>query len=137
MICCAALGSRRSARTSASEKWACRITRAPAAASSSAMAAPTRRAAPVTSAVLPVSCIRAIVWTVRDFLKAVGGGAKTSRALTRDQARQAMTLIAEGKCAPEQLGAFLMALRMKGETADELAGFVEALEEKMDRVPAP
>jgi anthranilate phosphoribosyltransferase len=78
-----------------------------------------------------------MVGVVRDFLKAVGGGAKTSRDLTRDEARQAMALIANGECAPEQLGAFLMALRMKGESADELAGFVEALEARMARVSAP
>jgi anthranilate phosphoribosyltransferase len=78
-----------------------------------------------------------MVGVVRDFLKAVGGGAKTSRALTRDEARAAMGLIADGQCAPEQLGAFLMALRMKGETAEELAGFVEALEARMLRAQAP
>jgi anthranilate phosphoribosyltransferase len=78
-----------------------------------------------------------MVGVVRDFLKAVGGGAKTSRDLTRDEARAAMTLIASGECAPEQLGAFLMALRMKGESADELAGFVEALEARMTRAAAP
>jgi anthranilate phosphoribosyltransferase len=76
-----------------------------------------------------------MVETVREFLKAVGGGAKTSRALTREEARAAMALIVEGKCAPEQLGAFLMALRMKGETADELAGFVEALEPRLAQAP--
>jgi anthranilate phosphoribosyltransferase len=78
-----------------------------------------------------------MVGIVREFLKAVGGGAKTSRALGREEARQAMGLCADGQCAPEQLGAFLMALRMKGETADELAGFVEALEARMVRAEAP
>jgi len=74
---------------------------------------------------------------VRELLKAIGGGPKTSRALTRDEARTAMGLIADGQCAPEQVGAFLMALRYKGETADELAGFVEALEARMPRAQAP
>jgi anthranilate phosphoribosyltransferase len=78
-----------------------------------------------------------MVGTVREFLKAIGGGAKTSRALTREEARAAMGLIADGQCAPEQVGAFLMALRMKGETAGELAGFVEALEARMTRAQAP
>src|SRR5437763_1436304 len=101
------------------------------------MARPTRRAAPVTSAILPARSIGTMVETVRAFLKAVSGGTKTSRALTRDEARAAMGLIADGQCAPEQLGAFLMALRMKGETADELTGFVEALELRMSRAQAP
>src|SRR3954470_13135048 len=109
------------------------MTRAPARDSSSAMARPTRRAAPVTSAVLPASSIGTMVGVVREFLKAVGGGAKTSRALTRQEARAAMELIADGSAAPEQVGAFLMALRYKGETAAELAGFVEALEARMTR----
>src|SRR5256885_1458016 len=42
-----------------------------------------------------------------------------------------------GRLAAKQVGAFVMALRMKGETADELAGFVEALESRMARPRAP
>jgi anthranilate phosphoribosyltransferase len=64
---------------------------------------------------------------VHRFIKAVGGGATRSRDLTRDEAREAMGLIADGAAEPVQVGAFLMALRMKGESADELAGFAEAL----------
>src|SRR5256885_149011 len=51
-----------------------------------------------------------MVDVVREFLKAVGGGPKTSRALTREEAREAMGLIAGGQCAPEHVGALLMAL---------------------------
>ena len=68
---------------------------------------------------------------MRELIKAVGGGAKSSRDLSRDEAREAMGLIVDGKCAPEQVGAFLMALRYKGESADELAGCVEALEARL------
>src|SRR5205823_2970148 len=49
--------------------------------------------------------------------------------------RAAMSLVADGKCAPEQVGAFLMALRYKGESADELAGFTEALMARISRTP--
>lgn len=65
------------------------------------------------------------------FIKAVGSGQKRARDLTRDEAREAMSLVADGAARPEQLGAFLLALRMKGEAADELAGFVDALEARM------
>jgi anthranilate phosphoribosyltransferase len=62
------------------------------------------------------------------FIKAVGSGAKRARDLTRDEAREAMGLIAAGQAEPVQIGAFLLALRMKGEAGDELAGFVDALQ---------
>ncbi|MCU1281746.1 MAG: Anthranilate phosphoribosyltransferase, partial [bacterium] len=65
------------------------------------------------------------------FIKAVGSGQKRARDLTRDEAREAMALVCDGAARPEQLGAFLLALRMKGEAADELAGFVDALEARM------
>lgn len=71
------------------------------------------------------------------FVKAVGAGQKRARDLSRDEAREAMGLIADGKAQPVQVGAFLLSLRMKGECADELAGFVEALEERMTRAGAP
>src|SRR5262245_41786344 len=60
------------------------------------------------------------------FIKAVGAGQKRARNLTRDEAREAMTLLVE-RAEPAQVGAFLLALRMKGEATEELAGFVDAL----------
>lgn len=71
------------------------------------------------------------------FIKAVGSGAKRARDLTRDEAREAMGLVAGGRVEPVQIGAFLLALRMKGEAADELAGFVEALEPHIAGAAAP
>src|SRR5579883_2008606 len=71
------------------------------------------------------------------YIKAVGAGAKRARALSRDEAREAMALVAAGRAAPEQVGAFLLALRMKGETADEIAGFAEALAAHVPPANAP
>ncbi|MDP7182557.1 MAG: hypothetical protein QGF18_01690, partial [Alphaproteobacteria bacterium] len=64
--------------------------------------------------------------TFASFVRLLGRGPGKSRALTRGEAQQAMTLILEGRVAPEQLGAFLMLMRYRRETAEELAGFVEA-----------
>jgi anthranilate phosphoribosyltransferase len=64
---------------------------------------------------------------VHRFIKAVGAGQKRARDLTRDEAREAMSLVIGGQAEPVQVGAFLLALRMKGESADEMAGFVDAL----------
>jgi anthranilate phosphoribosyltransferase len=49
------------------------------------------------------------------------------RDLTRDEARDAMGAIMTGEATPAQIGGFLVALRIKGETPDEIAGFAEAI----------
>src|SRR4051794_7315769 len=49
------------------------------------------------------------------------------RDLSRDEARDAMGTIMSGEATPAQIGGFLVALRMKGETPDEIAGFAEAI----------
>ena len=51
------------------------------------------------------------------------------RSLDRTQARAAMSSVMDGEATPAQLGGFLVALRLKGETADEIAGFAEAMRE--------
>ena len=47
--------------------------------------------------------------------------------LTRQQAREVMDGVMRGEATPAQIGGFLIALRLKGETADEIAGFAEAM----------
>jgi anthranilate phosphoribosyltransferase len=47
--------------------------------------------------------------------------------LSRDEAREAMNSIMSGDATPAQIGGFLVALRLKGETADEIAGCAEAM----------
>jgi anthranilate phosphoribosyltransferase len=49
------------------------------------------------------------------------------RALSREQAREAMDEIMRGEATQAQIGGFLVALRLKGETADEIAGCAEAM----------
>jgi len=56
--------------------------------------------------------------------------------LTAEQAREAMLAILEGHASTAQIAALLIALRMKGETAEELAGFARAMREKSHRVEA-
>jgi anthranilate phosphoribosyltransferase len=51
------------------------------------------------------------------------------RDLSQDGARDVMRSIMAGKATPGQIGAFLVALRIKGETADEIAGCAEAMRE--------
>jgi len=56
--------------------------------------------------------------------------------LTAAQARQSMLCILEGSATTAQIAAFLVALRMKGETAEELVGFARAIREKAQPVDA-
>jgi len=51
------------------------------------------------------------------------------RDLSQENAREVMNSIMAGEATPAQIGAFLVALRMKGETADEIAGCAEAMRE--------
>ena len=60
------------------------------------------------------------------FVRILGKGKTGSRALTREEARTAMGMILRGEVKEVQLGAFLMLLRVKEESAEELTGFVEA-----------
>ena len=68
------------------------------------------------------------------FLRTIGRGPRLSRPLDRAEARQAMGLILDGAVDPVQIGALLLLLRFRGETAEEMAGFVEAAR---DRIAMP
>jgi anthranilate phosphoribosyltransferase len=58
------------------------------------------------------------------------------RDLSRVQAREVMGEIMRGEATPAQIGGFLVALRAKGETADEIAGCAEAMREHVVPVRA-
>ncbi|WAJ39910.1 glycosyl transferase family protein [Pseudomonas sp. GOM7] len=68
------------------------------------------------------------------FVRILGKGKRGARGLTREEAREAMGMLLDGKVEDTQLGAFLMLLRHKEESAEELAGFTEAIRQ---RLPAP
>ncbi|MEE9355972.1 MAG: glycosyl transferase family protein [Methylococcaceae bacterium] len=70
-----------------------------------------------------------------EFIKILGKGKKGSKPLTREQAYQAMKMILGGQVQSVQLGAFLMLMRVKEETPEELAGFVQAAREALPPLP--
>ena len=70
---------------------------------------------------------------VRAALAAVVEGG----TLSMDDARAAMGSVMDGEATPAQLAALLVALRMRGETVEELAGFAAAMRERVLRVAAP
>ncbi|MBD2293908.1 anthranilate phosphoribosyltransferase family protein [Anabaena sphaerica FACHB-251] len=65
----------------------------------------------------------------RELLKKVGSGSHTSESLTRAEAAAAMKMMLLGEATPAQIGAFLIAHRIKRPTGEELAGMLDAYEE--------
>jgi len=69
--------------------------------------------------------------------RALIGKVATGAALGRDEAAGAFEQMMAGEATPSQMGALLLALRVRGETVDEITGAVTAMRAKMVRVQAP
>ncbi|MEO1748891.1 MAG: anthranilate phosphoribosyltransferase, partial [Pseudomonadota bacterium] len=70
---------------------------------------------------------------MKDFIGKIADG----QALSANDARAAFDTIMSGDATPSQIGAFLMGLRVRGETVDEISGAVSTMRAKMARVNAP
>ena len=70
-------------------------------------------------------------------VRAALAGVIDGRTLSMDEARGAMGSVMDGEATPAQLAALLVALRMRGETVEELAGFAAAMRDRVVRVDAP
>lgn len=71
--------------------------------------------------------------TLKPFLSKVADG----HALTRAEAETAFAVMMSGEATPSQIGGFLMALRVRGETVEEIAGAVSVMRAGMVTVAAP
>ena len=69
-----------------------------------------------------------------NYIRILGKGQRGARSLTQEEAYDAMKQIFCYDVEPEQIGAFLMLMRVKEETAEEVAGFVTAIRES---IPVP
>jgi anthranilate phosphoribosyltransferase len=67
------------------------------------------------------------------FIQILGKGQRGARDLTQEEAEQAMSMILAHQVEPVQLGAFLMLMRVKEETAEEIAGFARAARNALPR----
>ena len=70
---------------------------------------------------------------LKPLIAKVAGG----QALSLSEARAAFDVMMSGEATPSQIAGLLMALRVRGETVDEITGAVEIMREKMLRVVAP
>jgi len=75
--------------------------------------------------------------TLAPFVQSLGRGQGRARSLTRAEAEAAMTAMLSDDAAPEAVGAILMLMRMKGETAAEIAGFATAARAALGDWPGP
>jgi anthranilate phosphoribosyltransferase len=69
--------------------------------------------------------------------RALIGKVATGAALTQEESAHAFDKMMSGEATPSQMGAFLMGLRIRGETVDEIAGAVATMRSKMTTVDAP
>lgn len=69
--------------------------------------------------------------------RALIGKVATGATLSQEEAAHAFDKMMSGEATPSQMGAFLMALRVRGETVDEIAGAVSVMRAKMTTVDAP
>jgi anthranilate phosphoribosyltransferase len=66
--------------------------------------------------------------SIAPYIKVIGRGRDGARPLDREQARDLMEQVLDGRVTDLEIGAFALAMRIKGETVAELAGFVDAVE---------
>lgn len=68
--------------------------------------------------------------TIAAYIKEIGRGKEGARSLTQAQAYDLMSQVLDGRVTDLEIGAFAIAMRIKGETTDELAGFLDAVQER-------
>lgn len=66
------------------------------------------------------------------YLRIIGKGKRGSRALTREEARDALSMVLDGKCCDAQIGAFFVLIRVREETPEEAAGFTDAVRARLE-----
>lgn len=72
---------------------------------------------------------------ISQYIKEIGRGRQGARSLTRAQAQDLFGQVLDGAVTDLEIGAFCLAMRIKGETPEEMAGFLDAAGERVQRVP--
>jgi anthranilate phosphoribosyltransferase len=74
--------------------------------------------------------------SIASYLKVIARGKQGARALDRGQAAELFGQVLDGAVTDLEIGAFCIAMRIKGETPQEMAGFLDASYARLHRVPA-
>ncbi|HSX92787.1 MAG TPA: DNA-binding protein YbiB [Hydrogenophaga sp.] len=72
---------------------------------------------------------------ISHYIKDIGRGKDGARALSREQSADLMGQVLDGAVSDLELGGFCLAMRIKGETPEEMAGFLDATHARLNRVP--
>jgi anthranilate phosphoribosyltransferase len=75
--------------------------------------------------------------TIASYLREIGRGKDGARSLGREQAADLMARLLDGQVSDVEAGAFAIAMRIKGETPEELAGFMDAAAPRLLPLPSP
>ncbi|MDR0479667.1 MAG: DNA-binding protein YbiB [Burkholderiaceae bacterium] len=73
---------------------------------------------------------------ISHYLRGIGRGKYGARALPREQAADLFAQVLDGSVSDLEIGAFCVAMRFKGITPDEMAGFLDATQARLARFPA-
>ena len=73
--------------------------------------------------------------SIKNYLKDIGRGKEGARSLNRAQAADLMGQVLDGTVSDLELGALVIAMRIKGETPAEMAGFLDALDTRLHKIP--
>ena len=73
---------------------------------------------------------------IAKYIREIGRGKDGARSLARDQAADLFGQVLDGGVTDLEIGAFCIAMRVKGETPEEMAGFLDATHARLSRVPA-
>ncbi|MDL2337628.1 MAG: DNA-binding protein YbiB [Pseudomonadota bacterium] len=68
--------------------------------------------------------------SIAPYIKEIGRGKEGARSLTSEQAHDLMGQVLDGRVTDLEVGAFVMAMRIKGESVDELCGFLQSVHER-------
>ncbi len=68
--------------------------------------------------------------TIAPYIKEIGRGKEGARSLSAEQAHELMSQVLDGQASDLEVGAFAIAMRIKGESVDELAGFLRSVQER-------
>ncbi len=73
---------------------------------------------------------------IAPYIKTIGRGSQGARAISRLEAADLWGQLLDGTVTDLEVGAFCLAMRIKGETPAEMAGFLDATHQRLHRVPA-
>jgi anthranilate phosphoribosyltransferase len=69
------------------------------------------------------------------YIKEIGRGKEGARSLTREQAADLLGQVLDAQVTELEVGAFCLAMRIKGETPEEMAGFLDAVHARLNALP--